>query len=330
MNLWGIGLRAATILFPLLSGCATTIVEDSDPAATRESATLESMRFVDLAVNKSVVVTIDGKSPSYRVDERQERFAAFALPTDSSWRYLDFVSKPFGGITIHGKRTFVPVFNFLDSERKQVATVESGGMERRSSFTLGSIFLGRVAVPSSAKYVVVHGTTKAPGPMLIYADAGNAASVAASRLGEIDLTFSNVATATVRDSGQREDSSKAQIFYLAAVDGVSVENAAGESRRISSGQGFNLTTTFPSRPVPVKLLRVKLVATHATGAPIHAIASKLAGSFRSVEKEIEFMPEADRVYVVKGNLQTDNPTVWLEDAATGKPVPDSGKPAIRP
>lgn len=330
MSLWGIGFRAALILFPLLSGCATTIVEDSDPTATRESVTLETMRFVDLAVNKSVDVKIDGKSPSYRIDERQERFAAFALPTNSSWRYLDFVSKPFGSITIHGNKTFVPVFVFLDPERKQVATVESGKMERRSSFTLGSIFLGRVAVPSTAKYVIVHGTTTAPGPMLIYADAGNSASVAASRLGEFEVTFSNVAMATVQDSGQREDASKAQIFYLATVDGVSVSNAAGESRRISSGQGFNLSTTFPSRLVPAKPLRVRLVATHVTGAPIHAIASKLAGSFRSVETEIDFVPEADKVYVVRGNLQSDSPTVWLEDAATGKPVTEAGRPATRP
>lgn len=322
--------RTLLMLLPLLSGCATLVVEESESAANRENVTLDAMRFTDLALDKAVVATIDVKSPSYTVDGNKERFAAFAIPTEPSPRYLTFVSKPFGGIMIYQLKTLVPVFTFLSPDRRAIATIASGTMERKESFFEGSSFEGRVTVPPDARYVVIHGTRSTPGPLIVHGDPGHSASIPGSALGVLTLTLSNVGMATVQDSGQREDSTKAQLFYLASIDGVNIPNAAAESRRSSSGRGFQLTTVFPSRFVPAKPLKVVLVGTHATGAPIHAIASMVTGSFRSVEAELEFTPEVDKTYVVRGNLETENPTVWIEDAATGRPVTKKGTSSDRP
>lgn len=328
MGRWLNVARTLLMLLPL-SGCATFVVDETESAAIRESVTLDAMHFTDLTFDKAVVATIDAKSPSFTSAGNTERFAAFAIPAEPSPRYLTFASKPFGGIMIYQLKTLVPVFTFLGSDRRAIATLASGTMERRDSFFEGSSFEGRVTVPIDARYVVIHGTRSTPGPLIVHGDPGHVASIPGSPLGVLELKLSSVGMATVQDSGRREDSTKAQLFYLASVDGVKISNAAAESQRSSSGRGFQLTTVFPSRFVPAKPLKVVLVGTHTTGAPIHAIASMVSGSFRSVEAELEFAPEVDKAYVVRGDLEAEKPTVWIEDAATGRPVTKRGTSSDR-
>lgn len=127
-------------------------------------------------------------------------------------------------------------------------------------------------------------------------------------------------TATVADTGFSEDGSKAQIFALIAIDGNSILNAFSESARASHGRGFSLTTVFPERKVQVRTMRALIRGSHATGAPIHAIASTMAGTFYSVEGTVEFTPEAGRRYLVKGELKKEGSSVWIEEAGTGRPA----------
>lgn len=127
-------------------------------------------------------------------------------------------------------------------------------------------------------------------------------------------------TATIRDSGFSEDGSKAQLFAVVEIDGNRVPNAFGASANASYGRGASLTTVFPERKVRTTSMRLKLRGSHATGAPIHAIASQMAGTFFSVEGVIEFTPLPNASYVVKGELKKEKSSVWLEDIATGKAV----------
>lgn len=126
------------------------------------------------------------------------------------------------------------------------------------------------------------------------------------------------AVALISDSGFSESSSKGQIFALLEVDGNPIENSFGASARASHGQGFALTTKFVSRPIPARPMKVRIRAGHSTGAPIHAIASQLAGTFFSVEGVTEFTPVPGGEYLVKGILAKDVSFVWIEDARTGK------------
>lgn len=127
-------------------------------------------------------------------------------------------------------------------------------------------------------------------------------------------------TATVTDSGRLEDGTKAQMFVLAEIDGNRIDNAIGDSARASQGKGFALTTVFTSRALPARPMKVKLVASHATAAPIQAMASQMAGTWYSTEGIVDFKPEPDGQYVVRGELKKQGSTVWIEDTKTRQAV----------
>jgi hypothetical protein len=127
-------------------------------------------------------------------------------------------------------------------------------------------------------------------------------------------------TAVIRDTGFNEDSTKAQIFAVTAVDGNRIGNAFAGTAMASQGHGALITAVYPERKVPVQQMKLTLRGSHATGAPIQALASQMAGTFFSVEDTVDFLPEADHVYLVKGDLKKEKSSVWIEDAATGKPV----------
>jgi hypothetical protein len=127
-------------------------------------------------------------------------------------------------------------------------------------------------------------------------------------------------TATLRDTGFSEDGTKAQLFAAAEIDGNRIMNAFWASANASQGRGASLTTVLPERKVKAAPMKVTLKASHATGAPIAAMASQLAGTFFSVEGVVDFTPKADGKYVVKGELKKDKSSVWIEDIETGKPV----------
>jgi hypothetical protein len=97
-------------------------------------------------------------------------------------------------------------------------------------------------------------------------------------------------TAELSDTGFSETSGKAQFFAVAEIDGKPIDNAMYASRRVSDGRGFTLTTIFVQRSVPIATMKLKLVATHQTAAPIHEIASRAAGTFLSLEGLVDFTP----------------------------------------
>lgn len=126
--------------------------------------------------------------------------------------------------------------------------------------------------------------------------------------------------ATVADSGFAEDGSKAQLFVLDGVDGNRIANSFGASASASHGRGFALTTSIVERQVPAKPMKVSLRASHTTAAPIQAIASQMAGTFFSVDGVVDFTPQPNGKYVVKGDLKKESSSVWIEDANTQQPV----------
>lgn len=126
--------------------------------------------------------------------------------------------------------------------------------------------------------------------------------------------------ATVEDSGFSEDETRARLFGLVAIDGRVIENTFSASAGRSRGEDAELTTVFPDRPVPIRRMMVTLRGSHASGAPLHAMAARVAGTFFSVEGTVEFTPMTGRRYRVTGRLDKERSSVWIEDMATGEPV----------
>lgn len=67
-------------------------------------------------------------------------------------------------------------------------------------------------------------------------------------------------------------------------------------------------------------MKVKLVGTHQTAAPIHEIASRMSGTFFSVEGVVEFKPLERHRYEVTGELMKQRSCVWVADATTAEPA----------
>lgn len=128
-------------------------------------------------------------------------------------------------------------------------------------------------------------------------------------------------TASVRDTGGYVDHwSKGQIFSMMEVDGQEIMDSFRASDRASRGQGYTINIELQERLVPVKSMTVKLRGSHITGAPVHAIASKAAGTYFTVEGVVSFSPQANTRYIVKGELARDGSSVWIEEESTGRIV----------
>lgn len=126
--------------------------------------------------------------------------------------------------------------------------------------------------------------------------------------------------AYIADSVVQEDGSKGQVFFVDAIDDKPIQSALTATRRASYNQGFALSLHSEMRRVPVAPLKLRLVASHVTAAPIHEFASRVAGTFFFVEGEVSFTPVEGGDYVVKGELKKDGSSVWLADAKTLEPV----------
>lgn len=126
--------------------------------------------------------------------------------------------------------------------------------------------------------------------------------------------------ATVVDSGRAESLDKAQIFSMTEIEGHSLTDSFETSRRASYGQGTVLRMTLTDHVIPARPMKVKLRGAHATGAPIHEIASRMAGTFFEVEGVVDFNPEPNKQYTVVGALAKGDASVWIEETATHQPV----------
>jgi hypothetical protein len=121
---------------------------------------------------------------------------------------------------------------------------------------------------------------------------------------------------SLSDTGAPEGGSKAQFFALLEVDGSDVMNSLRETRMASQGQGFSLTSVYTTRNVPVRPMKAKLIGTHQTAAPIHEVASRMAGTFFSVDGIVDFKPVEGKRYEVTGELKKERSCVWIADAET--------------
>jgi hypothetical protein len=121
----------------------------------------------------------------------------------------------------------------------------------------------------------------------------------------------NGAIATIDDSFERQNRSKANIYYLKKINGKNIDNALNATSAASYGKGSLLVAVGSSRSIPAEPLKLQLVGQVFSSAPIIALAN--AGKNYSVEGELEFTPEKDKRYVVNGSLSEDYSAVWIED-----------------
>lgn len=118
------------------------------------------------------------------------------------------------------------------------------------------------------------------------------------------------------DTGYRESNSKGIFYAVMTIDGKDIDNSIRETRAASNGRGSYLVARYTTRPVPVMPMKIKLIGTHQTAAPIHELVSRAAGTFYEVEGVVDFQPVEGRSYIVTGELKKNASCVWIADSQT--------------
>lgn len=311
----------AAFMMGLVTGCATVSEQKhvlQEKAVKANSFT--EMQFTPVVLEQTQALTLDGDAPTFLFSEGKSYYAAVSLPAASQARYLSYQSN-ISGVPLSLVNALIPRFAFLDQAKQLLGTVVAKQHHRKNAdFFQGTVFSGRVQVPPNAAYVVIYAANKIEESLFVPASYGKRWPLALAPGGSLNYAVTTQAVATIADSWNSEGSKKAQLFMVTEVDGQAIQNSDTESSSLSKGAGARLYVAITTRDVPAKPLKLKLVATHTTGAPIHGLFSQAAGTFYSVSGVVDFTPMADGKYVVKGVLKKDGSSVWIEDAATGQVV----------
>ena len=124
-------------------------------------------------------------------------------------------------------------------------------------------------------------------------------------------------SAVVEDSTKVHGSTKADFFFVEAVDEAKIMNSLRATLTANKGKGMSMNPVVLVRPVIAeKPLKLTIKARTHFAAPILAIVR----SAYQVEGTVEFTPKDNAIYVVKGELGDEYSAVWLEDKATGQVV----------
>jgi hypothetical protein len=119
--------------------------------------------------------------------------------------------------------------------------------------------------------------------------------------------------ATISDTATSLGSSSADLFVLSKVDGKMIHESITGTRQANYGRGFYMAPVAVNREVPAQPAKYTIVGRRVYAAPILELVNKIY----EITGELEFTPEADGSYVVKGKLGDDYSAVWLENARTG-------------
>jgi hypothetical protein len=115
--------------------------------------------------------------------------------------------------------------------------------------------------------------------------------------------------ATIKDSFTSLDHSTANVFYLGKLDGREIDESLGATRAASSGHGASLTPIALERKVPAQAATFHIIGRTTHAAPIQSLTQ----AEYQVVGDIHFTPQADRIYVVRGELDQSHSVVWIED-----------------
>ena len=118
--------------------------------------------------------------------------------------------------------------------------------------------------------------------------------------------------ATIQDTAITIDAGKADLFYLAAIDGGQIKNSRSETIKASHGRGNYLSTVLLNNSVPVGTHKFTIVGRTEYAMPIRA----LAGDVYEVKGEVEFSPLPNAKYTIKGSLSEMHSSVWIENTDT--------------
>ncbi len=119
--------------------------------------------------------------------------------------------------------------------------------------------------------------------------------------------------ASIEDSAIEHSSRKADFFYVEAVNGHDINNSFIETTKQNYGRGFMMTPKTIGREVPAQLTSLTIVGKTKYAAPILSITN----TAYKVKGTVQFTPEANKFYTIKGELGESYSAVWIEEYRVG-------------
>jgi hypothetical protein len=129
--------------------------------------------------------------------------------------------------------------------------------------------------------------------------------------------YASVPTFWLTGSGRVEDATTRQTFLVVEFVGADLlaVPGCGPALRGTAVAAHCIGTELPARP-----MKLRLRGSHRTDTLEQESARRAAGTFLVVEGEVDFVPIADRKYVVTGELAPGRSAVWIEDTVTKQPA----------
>lgn len=129
----------------------------------------------------------------------------------------------------------------------------------------------------------------------------------------------SVGSARIVEQNFAESATVAQIFHVAAIDGVPVESSLEATRRATAGAS-GLTVMPFERRIPARRVRLTLVATRLAATAVDEQAMRAAGRLWRVQGDVIFEPTAGGDYFIAGELKPAGSSVWIAALRTGQRV----------
>ncbi|MBC8210269.1 MAG: hypothetical protein H8E21_04320 [Gammaproteobacteria bacterium] len=120
--------------------------------------------------------------------------------------------------------------------------------------------------------------------------------------------------ASIQDTEIEIDKGKANFFFVSHIDGKQISNSRSETMGASLRQGNNLSKVLLVHQVPAQNHRLTIVGRTVYAMPIRA----LTGTVYEIKGEVEFSPQPDGRYIIKGMLSDEKSAVWIESIANGE------------
>jgi hypothetical protein len=122
--------------------------------------------------------------------------------------------------------------------------------------------------------------------------------------------------ATIKDSENKIDIGKADLFYLSHIDGKQLRNSLNASISSSYGMGNHLYAVLLEHSVSAENHVLTIVGRTAYAMP----GRELISTTYEVKGDVELTPKQDETYTIKGILSEEKSSVWIENISNGEIV----------
>ncbi len=107
---------------------------------------------------------------------------------------------------------------------------------------------------------------------------------------------------------------------MSHIDGKAIKNSRVASSDASFGKGDYLIIVNNLNVIPAQKLKFTIVGKTGYAMPIKTFFGAVFGNVYEVKGDVEFLPEPNKDYIVKGELSEAESSVWIESVSSGEVV----------